>query len=54
MKRLTYQILAPTINKTYEGLTEDEFFDTMEELATMYYATGSPNPSTITFETTEN
>jgi hypothetical protein len=32
------------------ALTEEEYFDIMEDLAVEYYKTGSPNPSDIETE----
>jgi len=31
----------------YEHLTEEEYFDTMEDLSQRFYETGSPNPSEL-------
>jgi len=31
----------------YEHLTEEEYFDTMEDLSQKFYETGSPNPSEL-------
>ena len=50
MEKETYRVSAPTINKTYEGLTEEEMFDKIDELAAMFYATGSPDPNSIVIE----
>lgn len=36
--------------KIYNNLTEEEFFDTMEDLAQQFYETGTPDPSEITTE----
>lgn len=36
--------------KIYTDLTEDQYFDTMEDLAQQYYETGSPNPSELETE----
>lgn len=36
--------------KIYQNLTQDEFFDTMEDLAQQFYATGSPDPSELDTE----
>lgn len=34
----------------YSNLTEEEYFDTMENLALQFYQTGSPNPNEIKTE----
>lgn len=34
----------------YKHLTEQEYFDIMEDLAIQYYQTGSPNPSELETE----
>lgn len=42
--------------KIYINLTEEEYFNTMEDLAIDFYQTGSPNPNEIEteiFEETE-
>jgi len=42
--------------KIYTNLTEEEYFNIMEDLADDFYQTGSPNPNEITteiFEETE-
>jgi hypothetical protein len=42
--------------KIYTNLTEEEYFNTMEDLASDFYQTGSPNPNEIEteiFEETE-
>jgi len=31
----------------YKGLTQEEYFDIMEDLSIEYYQKGSPNPSNI-------
>lgn len=36
---------------THKGLTKDEFFQTMEELAYSYYQTGVPHPNFVTHNT---
>jgi hypothetical protein len=36
--------------KIYTNLTEQEFFDILEDLSFQYYQTGSPNPSEIQTE----
>lgn len=38
--------------KIYSDLTEEEYFDILEDLAIEYYQTGSPNPSEIKTEIT--
>ena len=34
----------------YSNLTEEEYFNTMEDLALEFYQTGSPNPNEIKTE----
>jgi hypothetical protein len=34
----------------YSNLTEEEYFDTMENLSAEFYQTGSPNPNEIKTE----
>lgn len=36
--------------KIYSNLTEEEYFETMEDLAAQFYQTGSPNPSDLDTE----
>ena len=36
--------------KIYNALTEEEYFDTMEDLSIQFYETGSPQPSEIETE----
>ena len=36
--------------KIYSNLSEEEYFDIMEDLATEFYHTGSPNPNEIETE----
>lgn len=36
--------------KIYSNLTEEEYFNTMEDLAIEFYQSGSPNPSEIETE----
>jgi len=36
--------------KIYKALTEEEYFDTMEDLSIQFYETGSPQPSEIETE----
>jgi len=38
----------------YSDLTEDEYFDRMEDLSEQYYLTGSPNPKIIKTKIKEN
>jgi hypothetical protein len=38
--------------KIYSHLTEDEYFDIMEDLALQYYQTGSPSPDELETEIT--
>lgn len=38
--------------KIYSDLTQEEYFDILEDLAIEYYQTGSPNPSEIKTEIT--
>jgi predicted metal-binding transcription factor (methanogenesis marker protein 9) len=33
-----------------KGLSEDEYFDLMEDYAEGFYTKGEPNPSSITFK----
>jgi hypothetical protein len=44
-----YNILCKG-RKIYNNLTEEEFFDTMEDLAQQFYESGIPDPSEITTE----
>lgn len=37
-------------DKIYSNLTEEEYFDTMEDLSMQFYQTGSPNPIDLTTE----
>jgi hypothetical protein len=48
----TYNILCKG-RKIYTNLTEEEYFDTMEDLSIQYYQTGSPNPNEIETEIME-
>jgi hypothetical protein len=34
-------------HKTHRALTEEEYFDIMEDLSIQFYQTGSPNPREI-------
>jgi len=36
--------------KIYSNLTEEEYFNTMEDLAIEFYQTDSPNPEDLTTE----
>jgi hypothetical protein len=36
--------------KIYSNLTEEEYFNTMEDLSKQFYQTGSPNPNEIETE----
>ena len=36
--------------KIYQNLTQDEYFDVMEDLAQQFYSTGSPSPSELETE----
>ena len=38
----------------YEGLTEEEYFDKMQDLADEYYANGTPHPLELRTSITEN
>ena len=40
--------------KIFTDLSEEEFFDAMEDLAQQFYETGSPEPHEITHEILEN
>lgn len=48
-----YNILCKG-RKIYTDLTEEEYFDTMEDLAIDFYQSGSPNPNEIETEVIEN
>lgn len=39
--------------KIYSSLTEEEYFEIMEDLAIQYYQTGSPDPQELTTEMIE-
>ena len=41
-------------SKVYSNLTEEEYFDTMENLSIEYYQTNSPNPNDIKTEIIED
>lgn len=49
MKQEKYNILCKG-RVIYNRLTEDEYFDTMEELAEQFYTTGQPDPSDLDTE----
>ena len=38
----------------YEGLTEEEYFEKMQDLADEFYATGSPHPLDLITNRKEN
>lgn len=40
--------------KIHTNLTEEEYFNTLEDLANDFYQTGSPNPNEIETEVIEN
>ena len=44
-----YSILCKG-RKIYSSLTEEEYFDIMEDLANDFYQTGSPDPNDIETE----
>ena len=48
-----YNILCKG-RKIYTNLTEEEYFNTMEDLANDFYQSGSPNPNEIETEVIEN
>ena len=45
----TYNIFCRG-RKIYSSLTEEEYFNTMEDLSIEYYQTGSPNPEDLETE----
>ena len=47
-----YNILCKG-RKIYSSLTEEEYFETMEDLAIQFYQTGSPDPQELTTEMIE-
>jgi len=49
----TYSILCKG-KKLYSNLTEEEYFDTMENLSIEYYQTGSPHPNDIETKITKD
>jgi hypothetical protein len=44
-----YNILVKG-RKIYSDLSEEEYFDIMEDLSTQFYETGSPDPTDIDTE----
>jgi len=44
-----YNILVKG-RKIYSNLSEEEYFDIMEDLSTQFYETGSPDPTDIDTE----
>jgi hypothetical protein len=48
-----YNILCKG-RKIYSSLTQEEYFDVMEDLAYDFYQTGSPNPNEIETEVIKN
>jgi hypothetical protein len=51
-KEVTYNILCKG-RKIFSALTEQEYFDIMEDLAIEFYQTGSPNPVELETEIVE-
>ena len=49
MPNETYNILCKG-RRIYTGLTEEEYFDTMEDLSIEFYQTGSPRPEDLETE----
>jgi hypothetical protein len=49
---VTYNILCKG-RKIYTNLTEEEYFNTMEDLSIQFYQTGSPNPEELETEMME-
>ena len=49
MANETYNILCKG-RRIYTGLTEEEYFDTMEDLSIEFYQTGSPRPEDLQTE----
>jgi hypothetical protein len=49
MKKTLYNISCKG-RIIYKNLTEEEYFDTMEDLANQFYETGSPDPSELDTE----
>jgi predicted transcriptional regulator YdeE len=46
----TYYNILCKGRKIYTHLTEEEYFDTMEDLSVQYYQTGSPDPEDLETE----
>jgi hypothetical protein len=49
MTNESYNIICKG-RKIYSNLTEEEYFNTMEDLSKQFYQTGSPNPNEIETE----
>jgi hypothetical protein len=49
MTNETYNILCKG-RKIYTGLTQEEYFDVMEDLSIEFYQTGSPRPEDLETE----
>ena len=49
MKTETYNILCKG-RRIYTGLTEEEYFNVMEDLSIEFYQTGSPRPEDLETE----
>jgi len=49
MANESYNILCKG-RRIYTGLTEEEYFDTMEDLSIEFYQTGSPRPEDLETE----
>ena len=49
MDNETYNILCKG-RRIYTGLTQEEYFDTMEDLSIEFYQTGSPRPEDLETE----
>lgn len=49
MSNSKYNILCNG-RKIYSNLTEENYFDVMEDLSIKYYQTGSPNPEELETE----
>lgn len=52
MNQTQYNILCKG-RKIYSNLTEEEYFDLMEDLSTEFYQTGAPNPGDLETEILE-
>lgn len=48
-----YNILCEG-EKIYSNLTQEEYFDTMQDLATQFYETGLPDPAHLYTEMIED